>query len=71
MRSQTIRRSTAIILALLGIGGILVLPSYFLYNNFTQIFFDIINFAQNYPMQVGIIFSIGFLIGLALGRPSY
>jgi len=65
------RRSIAFILALLGIVAILVIPSYFLYHNFTQIFFDIINFVQNYPMQAGIIFLIGFLIGLALGRPSY
>ena len=65
------RRSIAFILALLGIVAILVIPSYFLYHSPTQIFFDIINFVQNYPMQVGIIFFIGFLIGLALGRPSY
>ena len=71
MRSQGLRRSTAFILAIFGIGVILVILSHFLYHNFTQIFFDIINFVQNYPIQVGIIFFIGFLIGWALGHPSY
>jgi hypothetical protein len=68
---RTITRGTAFILALFGIGAILVLLSYFLYHNPTQIFFEIANFVQNYPLQAGIMFFIGLIIGLALGHPSY
>jgi hypothetical protein len=71
MRSQTLTRGSAFILALFGIGAILALLSYFLYHNPTQIFFDIINFVRNYPIQAGIIFFIGLVIGWALGHPSY
>ncbi|MFZ8800571.1 MAG: hypothetical protein ACO2ON_00085 [Candidatus Nanopusillus sp.] len=71
MRSQAPRRSIAFVLAIFGIVFILAILSHFLYNNFAQIFFDIINFVQNHPIQAGIIFFIGLAIGWALGRPSY
>jgi len=64
-------RTTAFILALFGVGVILALLSYFLYHNPTQIFSEIVNFVQSYPMQAGIMFFIGLVIGWALGRPSY
>ena len=71
MRSQTLTRGRAFILALFGIGAILVLLSYFLYHNPTQVFFEIANFVQNNPIQAGIMFFIGLVIGWALGHPSY
>ena len=62
---------SAFVVAIIIIALILVFLSYFIYHNFTQIFFDIINFVRDYPLQAGIMFFIGLMIGLALGHPSY
>jgi len=62
---------SAFVVAIIIIALILVFLSYFLYHNPTQIFFDIINFVRDYPIQAGIIFFIGLIIGLFEGRAYY
>ena len=79
MRSQTLTRGTAFMIALIISALIIVGYSYFEYGKTSQgivgaISQGLSSFAslfQSNPVQIGIMILIGFIIGYFLGKASY
>lgn len=79
MKSQTMSRGTAIIVALIISVLIIIGYSYFEYggssqglgNAISQGFSSFASLFQSNPVQIGIMIFIGFIIGYFLGKSSY
>jgi len=68
MKGQSLTHGTAFIITLILAAVFLVGYSYFKYHDFTMGFSDFITLFQQYYMQVGIIFLIGFILGYTQGK---